>query len=268
MSPAANEPRRDPVGRLHQDEWRELEGRTALVTGASGAIGRACAVALAGQGARVVVAWSSDEQGAMETADQVKAAGAEAILAQADLTQPTAAKELVMAAGSDGVDILVNNAGITRDALLLRMRDEDFERVLDVNLVAAFRCTREALRGMLRRRWGRIISISSVVGLVGNPGQGNYAAAKAGLIGLSLSVAREVANRGITVNVVAPGYVPSRLTEAMSEEARQAILGAIPAGRMGTAEEVAGAVRYLTTEPAGYVTGQVLAVDGGMTMGA
>jgi 3-oxoacyl-[acyl-carrier protein] reductase len=268
VSPATSEPRPDPVGRLRQDERRELEGRTALVTGASGAIGRACAVALAGQGARVVVAWSSDEQGAMETADQVKAAGAEAILAQADLTQPTAAKELVMAAGSDGVDILVNNAGITRDGLLLRMRDEDFERVLDVNLVAAFRCTREALRGMLRRRWGRIISISSVVGLVGNPGQGNYAAAKAGLIGLSLSVAREVANRGITVNVVAPGYVPSRLTDAMSEEARQAILGAIPAGRLGTAEEVACAVRYLATEPAGYITGQVLAVDGGMTMGA
>ncbi|HZD38465.1 MAG TPA: 3-oxoacyl-[acyl-carrier-protein] reductase [Actinomycetes bacterium] len=247
---------------------RELEGRTALVTGASGAIGRACAVMLAGQGARVVVAWSSDEQGAGETADQVKAAGAEAVLAQADLTEPAAARALVQAAGPDGVDILVNNAGITRDGLLLRMRDEDFARVLDVNLMAAFRCTREVLRGMLRRRWGRIISISSVVGLVGNPGQGNYAAAKAGLIGLSLSVAREVANRGITVNVVAPGYVPSRLTDAMSEEARQAILGAIPAGRMGTADEVAAAVRYLASESAGYVTGQVLAVDGGMAMGA
>ncbi len=268
MSTATDQPRRDQAGGFRQDERRELEGRTALVTGASGAIGRACAVALAGQGARVVVAWSSDEQGAMETADQVKAAGAEAILAQADLTRPAAAKELVMAAGSDGVDILVNNAGVTRDGLLLRMRDEDFEHVLNVNLIAAFRCTREALRGMLRRRWGRIISISSVVGLVGNPGQANYAAAKAGLIGLSLSVAREVANRGITVNVVAPGYVPSRLTDAMSEEARQAILGSIPAGRMGTAEEVAAAVRYLTSEPAGYVTGQVLAIDGGMTMGA
>jgi 3-oxoacyl-[acyl-carrier protein] reductase len=247
---------------------RDLEGRTALVTGASGVIGRACAVALAGQGARVVVGWASDEQGATETADQVKAAGAEAILAQADLTQPSAAKELVAAAGDGGVDILVNNAGVTRDGLVLRMKDEDFQHVLDLNLLAAFRCTREALRGMLRRRWGRIISISSVVGLVGNPGQANYAAAKAGLIGLSLSVAREVANRGITVNVVAPGYVPSPLTDAMSEEARDAILGAIPVGRMGTAEEVAAAVRYLSSEPASYVTGQVLAVDGGMTMGA
>jgi 3-oxoacyl-[acyl-carrier protein] reductase len=253
---------------VQRDERRDLEGRTALVTGASGAIGRACAVALAGQAARVVVAWASDEQGAAETADQVKAAGAEAILAQADLTHPGAAKELVAAAGQGGVDILVNNAGVTRDGLVLRMRDEDFQEVLDLNLTAAFRCTREALRGMLRRRWGRIISISSVVGLVGNPGQANYAAAKAGLIGLSLSVAREVANRGITVNIVAPGYVPSRLTDAMSEEARDAILGAIPAGRMGTAEEVAAAVRYFTSEPAGYVTGQVLAIDGGMTMGA
>jgi 3-oxoacyl-[acyl-carrier protein] reductase len=267
VTSATNGPRSDSAPGPHRVERRELEGRTALVTGASGAIGRACAVALAGQGARVIVAWSSDEPGATETADQVKAAGADAVLAQADLTQPGAAKELVTAAGPEGVDILVNNAGITRDGLLLRMRDEDFERVLDVNLMGAFRCTREALRGMLRRRWGRIISISSVVGLVGNPGQGNYAAAKAGLIGLSLSVAREVANRGITVNVVAPGYVPSRLTDAMSEEARQAILGAIPAGRMGTAEEVAAAVRYFTSEPASYVTGQVLAVDGGMTMG-
>jgi 3-oxoacyl-[acyl-carrier protein] reductase len=251
-----------------RDERRELEGRTALVTGASGAIGRACAVALAGQGARVVVAWATDEQGAAETADLVKAAGAEAILAQADLRQPGAAKELVAAAGEGGVDILVNNAGVTRDGLVLRMKDEDFQQVIDLNLAAAFRCTREALRAMLRRRWGRIISISSVVGLVGNPGQANYAAAKAGLIGLSLSVAREVANRGITVNVVAPGYVPSRLTDAMSEEARDAILGSIPAGRMGTAEEVAAAVRYLASEPASYVTGQVLAIDGGMTMGA
>jgi 3-oxoacyl-[acyl-carrier protein] reductase len=245
-----------------------LEGRTALVTGASGAIGRACAAALAGQGARVVVAYGADERGAAETADLVKAAGAEAVLAQADLADPGAAKQLVAAAGDAGVDVLVNNAGITRDGLLLRMRDADFTEVLEVNLVAAFRCTREVLRGMLRRRWGRVISISSVVGLVGNPGQANYAAAKAGLIGLSLSAAREVAGRGITVNVVAPGYVPSRLTDAMSDDARQAIVGAIPAGRLGAPEDVAAAVRFLAGEDAGYVTGQVLAVDGGMTMGA
>jgi 3-oxoacyl-[acyl-carrier protein] reductase len=245
-----------------------LQGRTALVTGASGAIGRACAVALAGQGARVVVAYGSDEQGAAETADQVKSAGGEAVVAQADLSQPTAAKDLVAAAGSEGVDILVNNAGLTRDGLVLRMRDQDFTDVLEVNLVAAFRCTREALRGMLRRRWGRVISISSVVGLVGNAGQANYAASKAGLIGLTLSVAREVAQRGITANVVAPGYIPSKLTDAMSEEAKQATLSGIPAGRLGTPEEVAAAVRFLASEEAGYITGQVLAVDGGLAMGA
>jgi 3-oxoacyl-[acyl-carrier protein] reductase len=247
---------------------RGLEGRTALVTGASGVIGRACALALAGEGARIVVAYGFDEQRAAETADQVKAAGAEAVLAQADLAHPAAAKELVAAAGDGGVDVLVNNAGLTRDGLLLRMRDDDFQDVLSVNLVAAFRCTREALRGMLRRRWGRIVSISSVVGLVGNPGQANYAASKAGLIGLTLSVAREVAQRGITANVVAPGYIPSKLTEAMSEEAKQATLSGIPAGRLGTPEEVASAVRFLASEEAGYITGQVLAVDGGLAMGA
>ena len=245
-----------------------LDGRTALITGASGTIGRACAVALAGAGARVVVAYGSDEQGAAETADLVKAAGSEAVLAAADLTDPGAARQLVAAAGDAGVDVLVNNAGLTRDGLLLRMRDADFADVLEVNLVAAFRCTREALRAMLRRRWGRVVSIASVVGLLGNPGQANYAAAKAGLIGFSLSVAREVAGRGVTVNVVAPGYIPSKLTDAMSDEAKQATLGAIPAGRLGTAEEVAAAVRFLAGEEAGYVTGQVLAVDGGMSMGA
>jgi 3-oxoacyl-[acyl-carrier protein] reductase len=245
-----------------------LAGRTALVTGASGAIGRACAVALATRGARVVVAYGSDEQGAAETADLVKAAGGEALVARADLSDPAAARGLVAAAGDGGVDVLVNNAGITRDGLLLRMRDADFADVLEVDLVAAFRCTREALRGMLRRRWGRVVSISSVVGLLGNPGQANYAAAKAGLIGLTLSVAREVADRGITANVVAPGYIPSKLTDAMGEEAKRATLGAIPAGRLGTPEEVAAAVAFLASEEAAYITGQVLAVDGGMAMGA
>jgi 3-oxoacyl-[acyl-carrier protein] reductase len=221
-----------------------LEGRTALVTGAS------------------------DELGAHETAGLVKAAGSEAVLAQADLADPGAAKDLVAAAGDAGVDVLINNAGLTRDGLLLRMRDADFADVLEINLVAAFRCTREALRGMVRRRWGRLVSISSVVGLVGNPGQANYAAAKAGLIGLTMSVAREVAGRGVTANVVAPGYIPSKLTDAMSDDAKQATLGQIPAGRLGTPEEVAAAVRFLASEEAGYITGQVLAVDGGMAMGA
>ena len=247
---------------------KDLTGRTALVTGASGAIGRAIAATLGRSGARVVVHYGSDEQGAKQAAKLVEAAGSEAVLVQADLSRPESAKELVAAAGPGGVDILVNNAGATRDGLLVRMRDEDFTDVLEVNLVAAFRCTREALRGMLRRRWGRVISISSVVGLIGNPGQANYAAAKAGLVGFTLSLAREVAQRGITANVVAPGYVPSKLTDAMSEEARRAILASVPAGRTGTPEDVAAAVRYLAGDEAGYVTGQVLAVDGGLSMGA
>ena len=247
---------------------RKLDGAVVVVTGASSGIGRATGLALAERGARVVVAYGSDQQAAQETADLVKAAGGEPVVAQADLTDPDAAKALIAAAGDAGVDILVNNAGLTRDGLVLRMRDDDFTGVLEVNLVAAFRCTREVLRGMLRRRWGRVVSISSVVGLVGNPGQANYAASKAGLIGLTMSVAREVAGRGITVNAVAPGYIPSKLTDAMSEEAKQATLGQIPIGRLGTPEEVAAAVRFLAGEEAGYITGQVLAVDGGMSMGA
>jgi 3-oxoacyl-[acyl-carrier protein] reductase len=157
---------------------------------------------------------------------------------------------------------------MTKDGLALRMRDEDFAQVVEVNLVGAFRCSREVLRGMIKRRWGRIVSISSIVGMVGNPGQVNYAAAKAGLIGMSFSLAKEVAERGVTVNVVAPGYVPSRMTDAMADEARQAIVGSIPARRLGTPEDVAAAVRFLASPEAGYITGQVLAVDGGLAMGA
>jgi 3-oxoacyl-[acyl-carrier protein] reductase len=246
----------------------QLEGRTALVTGASGAIGRACAVALAEAGARIVVAWSSDEAGARETADLVEKLGVQAVLAQGDLTDPATPKALVAAAGPDGVDILVNNAGVTRDGLALRMRDEDFDAVIAVNLAAAFRCSREALRGMLKRRWGRIVSISSIVGLIGNPGQANYAAAKAGLIGMTLSLARETAPRGVTCNVVAPGFIPSRMTDALGADARQALVTSIPAGRLGSTEEVASAVRFLAGPEAAYVTGQVLAVDGGLSMGA
>ena len=245
-----------------------LDGKTALVTGASGTLGRATAVALAEAGARIVVAWSSDEAGARETAAQVEKAGTEAILAQGDLADPAAPKALVAAAGAAGVDVLVNNAGLTRDGLALRMRDEDFSTVIEVNLAAAFRCSREVLRGMLKRRWGRIVSISSVVGLVGNAGQANYAAAKAGLIGMSMSLAKETAPRGVTCNVVAPGYIPSRMTDAMTEDARAALTGSIPAGRLGTPEDVAAVVRFLASPEAAYVTGQVVAVDGGMTMGA
>jgi 3-oxoacyl-[acyl-carrier protein] reductase len=246
----------------------ELAGRTALVTGASGVLGRACALALAEAGARVVCAYGAGAEAARETAALVEKAGVEAVVAHGDLTDPAAPRALVAAAGPGGVDVLVNNAGLTRDGLALRLRDEDFAAVVEVNLVAGFRCAREALRGMLKRRWGRIVSISSVVGLVGNPGQANYAAAKAGLIGLTLSLAKETAARGVTCNVVAPGYVPSPMTAALSADAREAIVRAVPAGRLGTPEDVAAAVRFLASPEAGYVTGQVLAVDGGLSMGA
>lgn len=246
----------------------ELAQRTALVTGASGAIGRACALALGAAGARVIVAYSSDEFGAQETAAQLEKIGAQSVIVQADLALADAPGRLLEAAGDDGVDVLVNNAGLTRDALLVRARDEDLREVLEVNLLAAMRCSREVVRGMVRRRRGRIISISSVVGLLGNPGQTGYAASKAGLIGFTLSLAREVASRGITANVVAPGAVPSKLTDAMREEARTAMISAIPMGRFGMPEEIAAAVRFLAGDAAGYITGQVLAVDGGMSMGS
>jgi 3-oxoacyl-[acyl-carrier protein] reductase len=244
----------------------DLTGRTALVTGSTRGIGRAIAESLAESGARVAVV-SRDQA---RSAEAAAAIGNGARGFAADVSDVASIVTMVDGVEKEfgQIDILVNNAGLTRDGLLLRMRDQEFADVLEVNLVGSFRCTREALRGMLRRRWGRVVSISSVVGMLGNAGQANYAASKAGLIGLTLSVAREVAQRGITANVVAPGYIPSKLTDAMSEEAKQATLSGIPAGRLGTPEEVAAAVRFLASEEAGYITGQVLAVDGGLAMGA
>jgi 3-oxoacyl-[acyl-carrier protein] reductase len=248
-----------------------MQGKVVLVTGASSGIGRAIAIDLARDGIKLAVcARRVDRLEALAVQAREANVATEVLPVACNLRDEADIGRMFAAVRErfGGVDILVNNAGLTRDGLVLRMRDDDFTAVLEVNLVAAFRCTREALRGMLRRRWGRVISISSVVGLVGNPGQANYAASKAGLIGLTMSVAREVAGRGITVNAVAPGYIPSRLTDAMSEEAKQATLSQIPMGRLGTPEEVAAAVRFLAGEEAGYITGQVLAVDGGMAMGA
>ena len=244
-----------------------LDGRTALVTGASQGIGEAVARALAGAGARVVLAARNQEK--LESlAAEIGAAGGAAQPLALDLAQPATVAERLktLPEGWGEVEILVNNAGITRDNLLARITLEQWEEVLRTNLTGSFAVTRELVRGMIRRRWGRVISISSVVGLMGNAGQANYAAAKAGLVGFSKSLAREIASRNVTVNVVAPGYIETAMTAALPDAARQALFAQIPLARIGAPDDVAAAVAYLASEEAGYVTGHVLNVSGGLYM--
>jgi 3-oxoacyl-[acyl-carrier protein] reductase len=243
----------------------DLSGKTALITGASGGIGGAIAKALHGQGAAVVL--SGTRAAALEA---LKAElGARAFIAQANLSD-TASVEALPKAAEDaagaGIDILVNNAGITKDNLFMRMKDDEWDQVIAVNLTAAFRLSRAVLRGMMKKRWGRIIQISSVVGATGNPGQGNYAAAKAGLVGMTKSLAAEVASRNITVNAVAPGFIQTAMTEALTDQQKEMISQKIPAGRMGRPEEIAAAVTYLASQEAAYVTGETIHVNGGMAM--
>jgi 3-oxoacyl-[acyl-carrier protein] reductase len=243
----------------------DLRGRTALVTGASGGIGGPIATALHAAGAAVVL--SGTREGAL--ADLARQLGERASIAVCDLGDTAAVDSLVEAAESAAgapIDILVANAGITRDGLLLRMKDDDWTEVLKVNLESYFRLSRSALRGMMKRRWGRLIGITSVVGVTGNAGQVNYAASKAGMIGFSKALAQEVASRGITVNCVAPGFIVSPMTEALNEAQRAHILATIPAGRLGSGAEVAAACVYLASDVAAYVTGQTLHVNGGMAM--
>jgi 3-oxoacyl-[acyl-carrier protein] reductase len=243
----------------------DLTGKTALITGATGGIGAAIAEALHRQGAAVALTGRREAELAA-LAD--KLGGERVLVAPADLSDPAAPAALVeKVEGTLGaLDILVNNAGFTRDMLALRMGDADWNAVLEVDLTAPFRLARAALRGMMKRRWGRIVSIASIVGVTGNAGQANYAAAKAGLIGMSKSLAQEVATRGVTVNVVAPGFVKTAMTDVLPEAARTALLSRIPSGRMGAPEDVAGAVAYLASSEAAWVTGQTLHVNGGMAM--
>jgi 3-oxoacyl-[acyl-carrier protein] reductase len=241
-----------------------LTGKTALVTGATGGIGGAIARGLAAQGARVAVSGTR-----LEVLQALAAElGNGAVALPCNLSDMASVEALVPAADAalGQVDILVNNAGITRDNLFLRMKDEEWDQVINVNLTASFRLMRAAVKGMMRRRNGRIISIGSVVGTTGNPGQGNYAASKAGLIGMTKALAAEVASRGVTVNVIAPGFIESPMTDALNDKQKEAILGNVPMGRLGLGSDIASAAIFLASPEAGYMTGQTLHVNGGMAM--
>lgn len=241
-----------------------MTNRTALVTGASQGIGRACARALADRGAKVIVGARQAEK--LETlVDEIRSHGGSAEAITLDVSDQGSVDDLVASHGKS-VDILVNNAGITGDGLAMRMRDEDWNRVLETNLTGSFRCARALMRHMARKRWGRIVNVSSVVGLSGNAGQANYAASKAGLVGLTKSLALELAGRNVTVNAVAPGFVDTAMTAAMEESAREQILSRIPLGRMGSLDEISAAICFLASEDAGYITGHVLNVSGGLYM--
>lgn len=245
-----------------------FEEKTAVVTGGSRGIGRAVCLELAAGGANVVFCYAGNEAAAQETVRAVEDLGARALAVRCDVTEAAQVEALAAAAAEKfgRIDILVNNAGITRDNLLMRMSETDFDAVIAANLKGAFLCMRAVSKRMLKQRYGRIVNLSSVVGLRGNPGQVNYAASKAGVIGMTKSLARELAGRGITVNAVAPGFIDTDMTAAMQDPARAAVLASVPMARLGQAEEVARAVAFLASDDAAYITGQVLAVDGGMAM--
>ncbi|MCS6827264.1 MAG: 3-oxoacyl-[acyl-carrier-protein] reductase [Caldilinea sp.] len=246
----------------------DFSNRVALVTGSSSGIGAAIARELAAGGAKVAVHYRGNAEGAQKVMTQITEAGGFCRIYQADVGDVDQAATLVKKVQSDlgGLDILVNNAGTTRDTLLMTMKEEDWDIVINTNLRSVYAVTKAALRGMIRQKWGRIINITSVVGLSGQAGQTNYAASKAGVIGFTKSLAREVASRNITVNAVAPGFIPTALTDALTPEQKESILASTPMGRMGTPEEVAWAVAFLASERSGFITGHVLTVDGGLVM--
>lgn len=245
-----------------------LTGKTAIVTGGSRGIGRAVCLELARRGCNIVLSFAGNTAAADQTVSDCQALGVQALAVQGNVADADAVKALFDAALEKfgAIDILVNNAGITRDNLLMLLKEEDFDAVVDTNLKGAFLCMKAAVRPMMKQRRGRIISLSSVVGLRGNAGQVNYAASKAGVIGMTKSLAKELATRGVTVNAVAPGFIATDMTAAMTDAAKEATLAAIPMSRLGAPEDVARAVAFLASDEAAYITGQVLAVDGGMSM--
>ncbi len=244
----------------------DLSDRVALVTGSGRGIGRAIALKLAEAGAKVVVNDVGQVEPSENVVEEIRAMGRESLAVMADVSAATEVAGMVEIVISTygKLDILVNNAGITRDQLLLRLTEADWDKVLEVNLKSVFLCSRAVLRHMIKQRWGRIISISSIVGIVGNPGQANYASAKAGVIGFTRTIAREVASRGITVNAIAPGFIDTGMTQGLGEKQRYELMGRIPVGFLGTPDDVAGAVAFFASEEARYITGQVLNMDGGM----
>lgn len=245
-----------------------LDGKVALITGASRGIGRAVAVKLAAEGAKVAINYAGNTAKAEEVKAEIEKSGGQAILVQADVSNCEAVDAMIekVTEAFGQIDILVNNAGITRDGLLMRMKEEDFDAVINTNLKGVFHCTKAVSKLMMKKRSGRIVNMASVVGLMGNAGQANYAAAKAGVIGFSKSAAKELAARGINVNVVAPGFIATDMTAAMTDKAKEATLAGIPQKRMGEPEEVANAVLFLVSDYASYITGQIVNVDGGMVM--
>lgn len=245
----------------------ELDDKVAIVTGSGQGIGRAIALKLAGVGATVVVNDFGDSSPADSVVEEIEAMNQQGLAVMADVSSSSDVDQLVATTidAFGRVDVLVNNAGITRDHLLVRMSEEDWDKVIGVNLKSVFLCTRAVLRHMMRQRWGRIVSIASIVGITGNAGQANYAAAKAGIIGFTRTVAREVASRGITANAIAPGFIDTKMTQQLEEKQRQDLQNRIPLGYLGSPRDVAAAVAFLVTEEARYITGQVLSVDGGMS---
>ncbi|MGG3987841.1 3-oxoacyl-[acyl-carrier-protein] reductase [Bacillus smithii] len=245
-----------------------LEGKVALVTGASRGIGREIALEFAREGADVAVNYAGSEEKAREVAEEIKAMGRKALLVQCDVSDSQAVQDMIKSVVDyfGGLDILVNNAGITRDNLILRMKEEEWDAVINTNLKGVFLCTKAAARAMMKKRSGRIINISSIVGITGNPGQANYVAAKSGVIGLTKTTAKEFASRGITVNAIAPGFISTDMTEDLPEEVKEAMIKQVPLARIGEPKEIARVVLFLASPDSSYMTGQILRVDGGMGM--